>query len=701
MKKPLLAILIVVMLFGALAACCNFSNGQLAHAAEADAGSAGYDSNFGLPKELDAKSFTDAYGEGLSFKADGRRVYLYVKTVENKLVGVQMRGTYFGVSGIEVLAEVYSCNELTIDFKINEKKANLTAKQLATRNILVELFSRMSQMIDDVDGCANTTYDGTNELGITSDVYRYNVAKQGETVEVSYYTYDMLNYARRMYEVTNGAFNPAVYRLVDLWGFSSRIYSNGNFGLPYDREVTAQQFWTNGYPLPEQKYVDAFSSSEFTDFSQQAVTLTASNGKYFVTKNVAPAEVDGVEFQQWIDLGGIAKGYAVDMAREMIAELGIDRFYVNAGNSSIAMGNEYDGNKTTLGMLDAFDSSAEIFQSALFSVDVGKSSVSTSGQNVRKYTVDGVEYAHILDGKTGAPAQTGVRSVMVVVPEEMGAFWATMGDCLTTALTVMGREKIVEFANGYLKENGVKIVVQFETLDGRKQLLSNFDKAELTGIAESFSEFGWALKADDDGNFYYDANAKFSNSKGTYTVLIAVLGSLLLAGAVALVVYHFVRGKKRVTANVVNAKKDKPFKVLDVLMYMCVTLLILVLFYVFIFDTDSTPMRAVTVIDDDTGEVLFVYNVKLNDYSVNNDNANGWHVVVNKVDDGLEVTLTREIQGETHFNTLKVTRGQNPSVKMIDSHCGFHQDCVRNFPAVTRSGGAIVCSPNRLKIITQ
>ena len=118
----------------------------------------------------------------------------------------------------------------------------------------------------------------------------------------------------------DGAFNPAVYRLVDLWGFSSRIYSNGDFGLPYDRPVTAQQFAENGYPLPEQKYVTAFSQKDFVSFDEQAVELTQQDGKYYVTKNVSPVTVDGVEYQQWLDLGGIAKGYVVDGIKQLLQQ---------------------------------------------------------------------------------------------------------------------------------------------------------------------------------------------------------------------------------------------------------------------------------------------------------------------------------------------------------------------------------------------
>ena len=670
MKRSICAILTVVIVLAVAVCCLSFSNGNFAYAATSDT--------------------------TYSFTVGSRRITL---STINGGSGVAFSGYYFGSSGIPVVAEIYSSPSFVIDFNIGAKDADLTEQQQATRKAIVNLFSDISQMIDEVDGYANTTYDGSTVGNYTypvSEVYLYNQAKYGETIEISYETYDMLKLAREMYEETDGAFNPAVYRLVDLWGFSSRIYSEGNFGLKYDRVVTADEFFATGYPLPDERYVEAFSAAEFVDFSQKAVTLQEKDGKYYVTKNVAPALVDGEQFQQWIDLGGIAKGYATDLARAKIASLGIDRFYVNAGSSSIATGWENDGGKTTLGMEDSFNSYTTLLQ-----LELGKSSVSTSGQNIRKYTVDGIEYAHILDGATGAPAQTGIRSVMVVVPEEAGEFWATKGDCLTTALTVMGRDKIVNFVNGYLKENDIKIVVQYETLDGRKQLLSNYSEKDIRGVSDRYKEFGWALKQDEQGNYYYDANAKFNNAVDTYKVTLIVLGSLLGAGAIALVLYHFVRGKKRTMKNVQNAKKDKPFKVLDVMVYICVVLLILVLFYVFIFDTDSTQLQIVRVIDDETGETLLVYNVMRGEYSTNENNTSGWTIVVEPKDNGVEVTLTREIQGEEHFNKMSIVRGRNPSVKMTDSICGFHKDCVRNFSAITRSGGAIVCSPNRLKVITE
>ena len=669
MKKSLLIILIVA-LCATVAVGCFVGNGQLAYA------------------EFNANDYYD-------FEVDGTTYRLFTTAVDNTPIGVYLyEDRLFGSSEIPVTVEIYSTSELVIDFSIGS--ASLSAAQASVRNKVVALFSEIIRLFSKVNSLASTAYDGSESVGgLTSEVCLYNKASKGDRLKISRETYEMLQLAQEMYEVTGGAFNPAVYRLVDLWGFSSRIYSNGNFGLTYDRVVTADEFFGTGYPLPETKYIDAFSDAKFTDFSREAVVLEEIDGEYFVTKNVAAAVVDNEAFEQWIDLGGIAKGYAVDKARSLIANLGIDRFYVDAGTSSKALGLEYDGGNTSMGIQNAFE-----YFSVLLSVDIGKSSVSTSGQYLRKYTVDGVEYAHILDGATGAPAQTGVRSVTVIVPEEKGEFWAAKGDCLTTALTVMGRSKIVDFVNGYLKENGIKIVVQYETLDGKRQILSNYSQDEVD-FGSDGNGFAWVLQLDENGNFYYDANAKFANPKSAYTVLLAVLGSLLGVGAVALIVYHFLRGRRRVVTNVINAKNDKPFKVLDVMLYLGVLLVILVLLFVFVFDVDNTQLQIVNVIDMETGETLFVYNVTRDEYLINADNLNNWNIKVSETKEGIQITFECEIRGEERVNIVQISRGRNPSVVMADSVCGRSQDCVRRFPAITRSGGAIACTPNRLKVETK
>ena len=674
MKRFTVAILIVVLLTGVAVCCLSNLNGSFAY----------------------AETNTSYYRLEVGDRKGDKSVILTPITNKGEPVGVHMRENFFGDSAIPVEVNIYSNNNLIIDFQIGAADSTLTDTQRRTKQTLIDLFTDIVSFIDRVDSLANSQSAGLKKGQQPSDVYRYNNASvdddgtvavdNGYRIEIAEETYQMLEIAQEMYTVTGGAFNPAVYRLVDLWGFSSRTFRR-NGKLPYDRQWVSY----NEYPLPDQKYIDAFSDADFVDFSEKSVELTTDNGKYYVTKKVAPITVDGESYQQWIDLGGIAKGYVADVVKAKLYKAGIDRFHVDAGSSSIAFGLYYDGGNNQMALSNGFNNNAELYSETIMELSVGKSSISTSGQNIRRYVVDGVDYSHIVDGQTGSPAQKGIRSVTVVVPagDEESDFWATRGDCLTTALTVMGYDRIVEFIGDYLEQNGIKVVVQYETLRGSKQLLTTFDKDAISNLSEDYADFTW-----DERGFYVTVE-----KQSDYAWVLIVLGCILGAGAIALIVYHFVRGKKRTVSNVQNAKRDKPFKVLDVMVYICVVLVILVLFYVFIFDTDSEPMRIINAVDDQTGETLFTYNFARNQYEIYN-NSTGWTVEVNKADDKLTVTFSREIDGEKHFNTIVIDT-KATTVKMVDSLCGYHQDCVRSFSAIEHSGGAIVCSPNRLKIVTE
>ncbi len=616
-------------------------------------------------------------------------------------VGVSFSKSYFGSSGISLSIQMYSDpNGLDLNFWIGSQ--TLTSTQLATRNRVVELFDTIDATTNLVDSVANTQYDGQNGKP-TSDVYRYNQAKQGDTLQIDYHTYMMLSLGREMYDLTNHAFNPAIYRLVDLWGFSSRIYSNVNFGLPYDRQVTRAEWSANGYPLPDQKYVTAFSNPNFTDFSQNAVVLTEQNGNYYVTKNVAPAVVDGVEYDQWIDLGGIAKGYVVDLVKQQITALGQTRYLVDAGTSSQSYGYNYGGNNVEMRIVNPFDEYASFFPTPLVGFELANRAISTSGQYVRKYTTNGIEYAHIIDGTKGAPAQTGIKSITLTIPDDDGSgYWACKADCLSTAMTVLGRDGIVNFCNSaFFAENNVDILVLHETIDGRKQVLSNMDQSQMTYQAEALQEFSWNLKKVNDV-WTYDGNAELIElPKTDYTWLLVVLAVVVVALFAVVVVARYTVHKQKSQQNIHNAKKDKFFKPADVMVYLAVVLVIVVLFSVFFGESSNAyqNIQTVSVVDMHTNQVLFVYDTLRNEYQIAENSP--WAITVTPKADGIVVRLEGEIDGEQHFNEVTITVGSQPTAKMTDSICGFHQDCVRNFGTMTTAGQSIVCSPNYLKVVTE
>jgi thiamine biosynthesis lipoprotein len=125
-------------------------------------------------------------------------------------------------------------------------------------------------------------------------------------------------------------YDPTVYPLVDLWAFTPR-FSNPGYQkeLPYDRERTE-----HGFPLPDEKYIKGFT--KLADFKDVILSGDEVKG-YTLTKNIKPVTIDGITYQAKLDLGGIAKGYAVDVAMKMLRDYGYNYGYFSSGTSSIGV----------------------------------------------------------------------------------------------------------------------------------------------------------------------------------------------------------------------------------------------------------------------------------------------------------------------------------------------------------------------------
>lgn len=261
----------------------------------------------------------------------------------------------------------------------------------------------------------------------TSDIARFNETAGGETLEISRITYDLLETALDLYEYTEGAYNPAVGRLVDLWGLSPRFNSNDYAPtLPYDREPNT---------IPDGKYIDAFLG--LTNFGD--IKLTQNNGKYYATKPDSSVSVDDTVYYMTIDLGGIAKGYAADEAADILKQHGITQSYVSVGTSSLRLLESKKNNWTvTLRSPRQDGNYAEVY--------VNNTAASTSGDYERYFTVDSKRYCHIISPVSGAP----IDNEMVTV--SLFGRTAAEGDALTTALSVMGRDDAIKFINANLTD---------------------------------------------------------------------------------------------------------------------------------------------------------------------------------------------------------------------------------------------------------
>jgi thiamine biosynthesis lipoprotein len=133
----------------------------------------------------------------------------------------------------------------------------------------------------------------------------------------------------------------------------------------------------------------------------------------------------------YVDLGGIAKGHAVDRAIGLLSAAGIDQAMVAAGGDSRIIGDRR-GAPWTVGVQHPRDPT----EMAVL-LPLTDTAVSTSGDYERFFERDGVRYHHILDPTTGDSARE-LRSVTILGPE------ATLTDALSTSVFVMGARRGLE-----------------------------------------------------------------------------------------------------------------------------------------------------------------------------------------------------------------------------------------------------------------
>ena len=205
----------------------------------------------------------------------------------------------------------------------------------------------------------------------------------------------ILTQAKQLAAATDGAFAITIAPIADLWGFAGDA-----FRVPTPDEIAQT--------LPR-------THIEHLQIGPDTVQLT-----------------DGAN----IDLGGIAKGYALEQIRTIYEKQALPGGLANLGGDILAYGSRPDGSPWRIAIRDP-DSGAGA-SPYLGTLYTENAYVLTSGSYERFFEADGKRYHHILDPKTGCPADSDLVSVTVVTPLEAGA--GTAADALATALFVMGRD---------------------------------------------------------------------------------------------------------------------------------------------------------------------------------------------------------------------------------------------------------------------
>jgi len=322
-----------------------------------------------------------------------------------------------------------------------------------------------------------------------SDISRFNLLPGGGTIRISPITAAIVQTAIDVHALTGGLYDPTVYPLVDLWGFSPRFNANSyQPTLPYDRT------YENGsLPLPDDAHIRALLPLVGLD----GISLEERDGSFFLTKHTPSIVIDGVTIHAQLDLGGIAKGYACDLVKALLEDLGYAHGHFVCGDSSMAILSRPDGAyKLNLGKPRTGSNRDSHFAT----ISVRDRTLSTSSDSRHAYAVDGVRYCHIIDPLTGYPInmpvggiQKGAASITLLSSS------AARSDAITTALCLMHPQEAVDFIHDHLQNDSVIITLYTSTSD----TLEVMHNLRADAFMLSDPSYQPASQMDDAGNLVY------------------------------------------------------------------------------------------------------------------------------------------------------------------------------------------------------
>ncbi len=289
----------------------------------------------------------------------------------------------------------------TMTFTVNGKNAE--AATLEATKAINELSSLLS-----------VTVEG-------SEISKVNANPEQKT-EVSEQTFFILQEAQKISEKTDGALDLSIYPIVEAWGFTTSEYK-----IPSESEIE-----------------NLLKNVDYSQITLENSTVSMQNGMK-------------------IDLGSVAKGYAGDLASEILKENGIDSAIINLGGNVELVGSNPDGENFRVGVQDPLDTSNFFGILSLSDCSI----VSSGGYN-RYFEENGEIYWHIMSPYTGKPSNSGLISTTIV--GDSGLFC----DGFSTAAFVMGKDKAIDF----WKENGdfdMILITENNEIFITEKLFENFE----------------------------------------------------------------------------------------------------------------------------------------------------------------------------------------------------------------------------------
>jgi FAD:protein FMN transferase len=291
-----------------------------------------------------------------------------------------------------------------------------------------ELIEKIFNRIEEIEEKMSVTIE-------SSDVNMINKNAGVKPVEVDNETYQVLQKSIEYAQMSNGHYDPTVGPLVEIWDIKSGETVRDN--IPTIDEIEENK-----------KLVD-----------YKKLQLLDNNQVYLKEKEMN------------INLGSIVKGYAADEVKKILSQNGVKGAIIDLGGNVFAYGNKEE-DPWKIGVQDPREATG--IKLGILKID--DKSIVSSGNYERYFMYNNTRYHHILNPKTGYPAENELMGVTIVSNKSID------GDALSTTMFVLGLEKGKNMAETL---DGIQVI--FITKDNQIHVPEEFVKNEmLTGLNKNY-----------------------------------------------------------------------------------------------------------------------------------------------------------------------------------------------------------------------
>lgn len=247
----------------------------------------------------------------------------------------------------------------------------------------------ISEIFNEIDRCFSLWKDDSELSKLNNSTNTYALT------DPSGFFKEVWMKSKELYRITEGDFNPAIYPIVEAWGFGR------------GREA-----------IPDPDKID--SLLVFTDFSQ------------WVLRNDTIVKPPSGK----TDFNAIAQGYTIDVIASFIERQGIGDYFIEVGGEVKTNGSKPGGKKWSLALEMPNFKGIRQNMDTLYLSDAA---IATSGSYRKYFEVDGKKYTHTIDPKFGYPVSHQLLSATVIAKD------CAIADALATAFMVKGKQKTMEF----------------------------------------------------------------------------------------------------------------------------------------------------------------------------------------------------------------------------------------------------------------